>query len=110
MSVMHTHTFPAAPGRLSLPAFVQGLCVAAIVAGGGALAWAFTRGEVELAWSSYLIGVFFALGLGAFGVAWLAMLYLAGGDWSVTMRRIPEAMTAWLVPGAVLVLGAGLGA
>ena len=38
------------------------------------------------------------------------MLYLAGADWSVTMRRIPEAMTAWLLPGGVLAMGVGLGA
>ena len=53
--------------------------------------------------------MFFALGLGVFGVAWLAMLYLAGADWSVTMRRIPEAMTAWLLPGGVLAMAVGLG-
>ncbi|MGE5359127.1 MAG: hypothetical protein ACM3NQ_08920 [Bacteroidales bacterium] len=110
MSLAQTHTFPAAPGRLSLPASVQAACVAAAIVGVGALAWAFSRGDAQLAWSSYLIGVFFVLGLGVFGVAWLAMLYLAGGDWSVTMRRIPEAMTAWLLPGGVLAMAVGLGA
>ncbi len=54
--------------------------------------------------------MFFALGLGVFGVAWLSILYLAGADWSVTMRRIPEAMTAWLLPGGVLAMAVGLGA
>jgi len=38
------------------------------------------------------------------------MLYLSHADWSVTMRRVPEAMTAWLVPGGVLTLLVGLGA
>ena len=38
------------------------------------------------------------------------MLYLSDADWSVTMRRVPEAMTAWLVPGGVLTLLVGLGA
>jgi hypothetical protein len=110
MEHTHSHNLPAAPGRLALPAVVQGLSFAAVVAGGGALAWAFSRGDTQLAWSSYLIGAFFALGLGAFGVAWLAILYLAGADWSVTMRRIPEAMTSWLLPGGVLAMGVGLGA
>ena len=110
MSHAHTDTLPAAPGRLALPAVVRGAAIAAIVAGGAALGWAFSRGDAQLAWSSYLVAAFFVLGLGAFGVAWLAMLYLAGADWSVTMRRIPEAMTAWLLPGGVLVMGLGLGA
>jgi len=110
MSHSDAHALPAVPGRLALPGIVQGLSVAAIVVGGASLAWAFSRGNAQLAWSAYLIGVFFALGLGVFGVAWLAILYLARGDWSVTMRRIPEAMTAWLLPGGVLAMAVGLGA
>jgi magnesium-transporting ATPase (P-type) len=98
------------PGRLALPGIVQGLSSAAVLVGGAALGWAFSRGEAQLAWSAYLIGVFFALGLGVFGVAWLAILYLARGEWSVTMRRIPEAMTAWLLPGGILAMAVGLGA
>jgi hypothetical protein len=110
MSHAHPHTLPAAPGRLVLPGLVQGLSALAVLVGGGALAWALGRGDAQLAWSAYLIGAFFALGLGVFGVAWLAMLYLAGADWSVTMRRIPEAMTAWLLPGGVLAMGLVFGA
>jgi len=110
MSQPHSHGLPAVPGRLTLPGTVQGLSIAAVLVGGAALAWAFSRGEAQLAWSAYLIGAFFALGLGVFGVAWLAILYLSGADWSVTMRRIPEAMTAWLLPGGVLAMAVGLGA
>ena len=110
MSHDHPHALPEAPERLALPGSVQGLAVALVLVGGAALGWAFSRGEAQLAWSAYLIGAFFALGLGVFGAAWLAILYLARGAWSVTMRRIPEAMTAWLLPGGVLALAAGLGA
>ena len=110
MSHSHAHALPAVPGRLALPGIVQGLSAAAVLLGGAALFWAFSRGDAQLAWSSYLIGVFFVLGLGVFGVAWLAILYLARGEWSVTMRRIPEAMTAWLVPGGILAMAVGLGA
>jgi hypothetical protein len=109
MSRLHSHDLPPAPGRLALPGSVQGLAAAAVLVGAAALGWAFTR-DAQLAWSAYLIGVFFALGLGVFGVAWLAMLYLSGADWSVSMRRIPEAMTAWLLPGGVLAMGVALGA
>lgn len=109
MSHHEAHALPEAPGRLALPGAVQGVAIALVLLGGAALGWAFTK-DAQLAWSSYLIGSFFALGLGVFGAAWLAILYLARGAWSVTMRRIPEAMTAWLLPGGVLALAVGLGA
>ena len=104
------HVVPAVPARLHLSNLARGLSLAAVLGGAAALLWALGRGQAELAWSSYLIGAFFALGLGVFGVAWMAMLYLSHADWSVTMRRVPEAMTAWLVPGGVLTLLVGLGA
>ena len=110
MSHPHAHGLPAVPGRLALPRSVQGLSVVAILVGAVALALTFSSGDHQLAWSSYLIGVFFALGLGVFGVAWLSILYLARADWAVTMRRIPEAMTAWLLPGGLLTMAVGLGA
>jgi magnesium-transporting ATPase (P-type) len=109
MSHPHTHGLPAVPGRLALPGIVQGVSALAVIVGGAALFWAFGR-DAQLAWSAYLIGMFYALGLGVFGVAWLAILYLARAGWAVTMRRIPEAMTAWLLPGGALAMAVGLGA
>jgi len=109
MSHTDSHVLPAEPGRLKLPGIVQGVSAVFVLAGAVALGLAFSRGEAELAWSSYLIGVVYALGLGVFGVAWLAMLYLSGAEWSVSMRRIPEAMTAWLLPGGALAMAVGLG-
>ena len=110
MSHAHTSALPAAPERLSLPGALTGLSAFFVLVGGAALGWAFTNGQEQLAWSAYLIGVFFALGLGVFGAAWLSILYLAGSTWSVTMRRIPEAMTTWLLPGGLLTLAVGMGA
>jgi hypothetical protein len=109
MSASHSHTLPAAPEPVRLPGLVQGLAGAAVLVGAAAIAWAFSH-DATLAWSTYLIGMFFALGLGVFGIAWIAILTLAGSAWSVTMRRIPEAMTAWLVPGGVLAMLVTLGA
>ncbi len=106
----HVHTLPAAPARFGLPSSVKGLAGAAVLIGAGALGWAFSSGELALAWSTYLIGAFFALGLGVFGLAWIAILNLSGGTWSVSMRRVPEAMTAWLLPGGVLAMAVLLGA
>ena len=78
---------PEAPGRLALPGSVRILSILVVVAGIAAFAWALSGGHSELAWSSYLIGAFYSLGLGAFGVAWIAILYLSRGVWSVSMRR-----------------------
>jgi magnesium-transporting ATPase (P-type) len=110
MSHSHTHPFPAAPGKIALPGVVQIVAILFVLAGAGALAFAYSRGDAPLLWSAYLIGVFYALGLGVFGAAWLGILYLSRADWSVTMRRVPEAMTAWLVPGGLLAMGVAFGA
>lgn len=110
MSHAHSPVCPPAPARLVVPATVQRTAAAAAVIGLVILAWTFGRGDAPLAWSAYLIGMFFVLGLGVFGVLWLAILYLSGSAWSVTMRRIPEAMSTWLVPGGVLAMAVLLGA
>jgi magnesium-transporting ATPase (P-type) len=110
MSQTHSHLPLPAPGRLVLPARVRAVALALTALGAVTLAMTFVNGDEQLAWSAYLIGMFFVLGLAVFGVAWLAMLYLSGADWSVTMRRIPEAMTAWLLPGSLLAMLVGLGA
>ena len=104
MTHSHVAALPPAPERVGLPSLVTGLAGVGVLIGGAALGWAFSTGELALAWSTYLIGAFFALGLGVFALAWLAIVNLAGGTWSVTMRRVPEAMTAWLLPGGVLAL------
>ncbi len=104
MTHSHVAALPQAPERVGLPSVVTGLAGVFVLIGGAALGWAFSTGELGLAWSTYLIGAFFALGLGVFALAWLAIVNLAGGTWSVTMRRVPEAMTAWLLPGGVLAL------
>lgn len=110
MSATSGHDIPQVPGRIGLSSSVQAVAIAAVLGGGATLGWAFARGDQAVAWSAYLIGAFFALGLGVFGVAWLAILYLAGATWSVSMRRIPEAMTAWLVPGGLLTMALFFGA
>jgi len=106
----HAVLVPDAPAPQRLAGLVRLLAAAAVLLGAGALAWAFQAGHAELAWSSYLIGAFYGLGLGVFGVAWISILYLSRGVWSVSMRRIPEAMSAWLLPGGVLILAVLLGA
>ena len=111
MSNSHSeHVIPDPPSPIKLSMMPKGLAALAALAGAGAFLWALTSGHRELAWSAYLIGAFYALGLGLFGVLWIAIVNLAGGVWAVTMRRVPEAMSSWLLPGGVLALLVVLGA
>jgi hypothetical protein len=109
MSHGHDNHVPVAPSAIRLPMWtlvVAGLCVAA---GAATFLWTLLGGHVGLAWSAYLAGAFYALGLGVFGVLWIAMTTLTKGTWAVSMRRIPEAMAAWIIPGAILTILVGLG-
>ena len=103
MSEVHTPP-TAVPGPLQLPVPVRLAAGAAAVIGAATLLILFRGEDAATGWSAYLIGSFFAISLGVFGVAWLAITSLAGATWAVTMRRVPEAMTAWLLPGGVLMM------
>ena len=105
----HDHTPPPPPAAIELPAWPRALAIIAVVTGAWLLFRSFTTGHDDVAWTAYLIGVFYALGLGVFGVLWISILHLCRGVWSVTMRRIPEAMTAWILPGSVLTMLVALG-
>lgn len=98
------------PGRLAMPTWAWGLGVALLLIGAGTFAGALATGQEVHAWSGWLIGMFYALGLGVFGAVWVAIQYVTRAAWSVPLRRIPEAMASWVLPAVVLapltVLGA----
>ena len=104
------HVIPEPPAPLKFSMAPRALAALAVLAGAGAFFYAFSGGHKELAWSAYLIGAFYALGLGLFGVFWNAIINLSHAVWAVSMRRVPEAMAAWLLPGSVLILLVALGA
>jgi hypothetical protein len=99
----HAALQPPPPIRFSVVTYV--IAALAVAAGAGAFAWALTGGQADVAWGSYLIGAFYALSLGVFGIVWVSILYLSKAVWSVSTRRIPEAMGAWILPGGLLALG-----
>lgn len=107
---MSKHQLPDDPPKaIEISTTVKGAALVAAIAGIGAFGYALQSGHADTAWSGYLMGTFFTLSLGVFGVLWLSMLYLGKATWSVSMRRIPEAMTAWLLPGGLLALLVGVG-
>lgn len=82
------------------------------LAGAGALA--FVIGlfiDPARAWSNWLLSAFYFTTLALFGTFFIAIGYLTKAGWHVALRRVPEAMTAWLPAAlaAMLVLGAGMG-
>lgn len=55
-------------------------------------------------WSALLLVSVYLVGLGLAGAALIAFEYISGAGWSVAIRRVPEAMTAFLFWGGLGVL------
>jgi hypothetical protein len=86
---------------------VRGLRATAVLGGLVFLVGLFVA--PQRAWSGYLMGFVYLVGLGLAGGLFLSVLTLAGARWATALRRIPEAMTTVLpvatVAGLVLVGG-----
>ncbi len=106
----HANEIPQPPARIRVSSQLQIAALVAVLAGAAVFTWQLLGGHADIAWSAYLIGAFYTLSLGVFGLVWVAINYLSKGHWSVSMRRIPEAMTSWLLPGGLLAIGVFLGA
>jgi len=46
----------------------------------------------------------FFVGISVVGTVWMAIQYVAYAGWSVMVKRIAEAFSAWLIPGAVIMV------
>lgn len=55
-------------------------------------------------WSAWLLVSVYLVGLGLAGAALIAFEYISGAGWSVAIRRVPEAMTSFLLWGGLGVL------
>lgn len=53
-------------------------------------------------WGNLLLTALWLLGVGLGGIAFVALQYVSGAGWSVAFRRVPEAMSATLKAGALL--------
>ena len=78
---------------------------AALIVGAAASLGAAVTTPVRL-WLNLLTGGLILLGLGLGAGFIVALLYVTGASWGVAVRRVPEAMTALLAPGAVATLAA----
>lgn len=109
-----TAPLPATQSPATLPAFsapvvlkIGGIVLFVV----GLVLWllSFAAGS-ELAWSGWLIGSWYALGFPLFASFLLTINALASAGWGATLKRIPEAMTAFfpvaILPFAILAIGA----
>ena len=80
---------------------IQKLFIAGIAI--GILSFAFSLIlDPSRAWHGYLMNYYFFVMIGLGGVFFSATQYLTNAGWSATIRRIPEALSSWLVPAIVL--------
>ncbi len=61
-------------------------------------------------WSSFLLSNVFYIGVAVLATFFIAVSNVADAGWYVMIKRIPEAMGGWLVPGSILLLVGLLGA
>lgn len=79
-------------------------CAGMVVTGAG-LALSPVR-----AWAAYLTAAFYFLGIALGGLVVTALLNVAKAGWSVVVKRVPEALTAYLPVGALSMLAVLAGA
>ncbi|PJZ68225.1 hypothetical protein CH373_17790 [Leptospira perolatii] len=67
-------------------------------------------GHSNPAWSAYLVGVFFILGIALAGVFFTSLGHITGAHWPVTLRRLTEGYGMFLPVVSILMLILVLGA
>ncbi|EPG76466.1 putative membrane protein [Leptospira fainei serovar Hurstbridge str. BUT 6] len=67
-------------------------------------------GHSNPAWSAYLVGTFFILGISIAGIFFTALGHITGAHWPVTLRRISEGYGMFLPVAGVLLVILTLGA
>jgi hypothetical protein len=60
-------------------------------------------------WAAVLFSGYYLAGTGVAALFFVAVQYLSGAGWSTVLRRVPEAMAAWILPGGAAVLFTILG-
>jgi len=70
----------------------------------GIAGFASLSGDRSRLWADLLVGGFYFLSLGLAGVLFLAIQYLSRAGWWVVIRRVPEAMAAFVPLGGGLML------
>jgi len=77
-------------------------------AGEGATHGAAHAGEHSVLWRRIIVSLWhsnvFFIGVSVVGTVFMAIQYVAYAGWSVIIKRINEALSAWVIPGGVLLV------
>lgn len=100
---MHKTVEIKAPKKFEMPVGLKATFAALVVA--GVLAFVFSLfQDPTRAWQAYLLGSVYFLSLALVGLFYVAIHFLVQAGWSVNVRRLHEAMAAFLPVSAVLTL------
>ncbi|MCI0486173.1 MAG: NarK/NasA family nitrate transporter [Blastocatellia bacterium] len=80
-----------------------------MIAAGGVGAVAGLLLDPSSFWPAYLVNAFYFLTLALAAVVFVSIQHLSNAGWSAVIRRVPEAMTAYLPFGAIAMLAVFFG-
>lgn len=89
--------------RFEFPRPQRRVALASVALGALALAMGFAL-DPRRAWANFLIDGYYFVGLAACGTFFVALQCLCGARWAEGIRRVPEAVMAYLPVGALLML------
>ena len=103
---MSAHTEPAEdvlqPTTFTMPAKLRALALGLLVGGGALFAYALSS-EAWRAWSAGLVAAYYFLSIALGASVIVAIMHVTKAGWGVVIRRVPEAMMAYL-PVALLTM------
>jgi len=62
------------------------------------------KGQATRFWANYLLCNFYFLAFSMIAVAWIAIKYLAKASWATVLKRIPEAMSGYMIIGIIAMI------
>jgi hypothetical protein len=97
------HAAPARiPAPLAIPGGVRAMFGIFVVIGVASFLIQYhAGGDQTRAYAAFLVGYVYFLFLSVAGIFFTALHYMVGATWSVVVRRVAEAFTAWM-PAALL--------
>lgn len=86
------------PKDFEVPAMFRNICLALVAIGAATFAVSAMSDHPQHAWNGYLIGFWFTLSLSLAGPFIVATQHLTVAGWSTSVRRIPLAFGAFVLP------------
>ena len=105
----HDHHDITPPRAFEVPKGFNIACAIMFLLGFGTFVVAQLMGWGHHAWNGYLVGFWFTLSLALSGPFFVATQHLSIAGWSMSIRRIPEAFGAFLLPAFIFAIGGLVG-